>query len=137
MSNPEEPSDKAKAREPRTALSTLVQFRFNTVEEFLAEYSVNLSTSGIFIRADQIPEVGAAVYLQFTLSDGSRLIEGLGRVARVVRPTPGGPPAGFGVEFVGLDDESLALVKRLSEAGAEPGTAAGTVASSAPREGSG
>lgn len=102
-------------RLPRAPLSTLVQFRFESLEEFLAEYSVDLSPSGIFVRSDEPPEVGAAVYLQFSLADGSRLIEGLGRVARTVAPG-GATPSGFAVEFVDFDDEALAAVQRLCDA---------------------
>jgi uncharacterized protein (TIGR02266 family) len=93
----------------------LVQFRFNSLEEFLAEYSVDLSPTGIFIHSDEVPEVDAAVYLQFSLADGSRLIEGLGRVARVVLPGGGRPASGFAVQFVDFDEESLAFIRRLCE----------------------
>jgi uncharacterized protein (TIGR02266 family) len=100
-------------RQPRTPLSTLVQFRFNSIEEFLAEYSVDLSPSGIFIRTEELPELGTAVYLQFTLADGSRLIEGLGRVARIADPTKGAKVSGFAVAFVDFDEDSLAAVRKL------------------------
>jgi len=109
MSKPEAPTP----RHPRQPLSTLVQFRFNTMEEFVAEYSVNLSLSGMFIRSEEVPEVGAAVYLQFSLADGSKLIEGLGRVARVVEPGTPGAVAGFAIEFQDFDSESLELIRKL------------------------
>ena len=107
-----EPED-SKSRSPRQPLSTLVQFRFNSVEEFVAEYSVNLSLSGMFIASDDVPEVGAAVYLQFSLADGSKLIEGLGRVARVVPPGTPGTSSGFAVQFQDFDTDSLALLTKL------------------------
>ncbi len=91
----------------------LVQFRFDTFEDFLAEYSLNLSPSGIFIRTEEPREEGAVIYLQFTLKDGSRLIEGMGKVVRVNPKTPGGPPAGMGVEFVNFDEESMALIAEI------------------------
>jgi uncharacterized protein (TIGR02266 family) len=95
-------------RHLRTPLSLLVQFRFNTFEDFLADYSLNLSPGGIFIRTDEPREQGAMVYLQFSLKDGSRLIEGLGRVVRV-HPAGHRDP-GMGVEFVNFDEESMHLV---------------------------
>jgi uncharacterized protein (TIGR02266 family) len=104
---------------PRTPVSTLVQFRFNSLEEFIAEYSVNLSPSGIFIGTDDLPEVGAAVYLQFSLADGSRLIEGLGRVARVVGPGGPGPAPGFGVQFIDFDEDSLKLIREVCQSKSE------------------
>ncbi|MCA3011158.1 MAG: TIGR02266 family protein [Myxococcaceae bacterium] len=102
-----------KRRFPRTPLSILVQYRFNTFEDFLAEYSVNLSMGGIFIRTDEPREEGSVIYLQFTLADGSRLIEGMGRVVRVNPPGVKGRVAGMGVEFVNFDDESMALVEEI------------------------
>ena len=94
----------------------LVQFRFNSFEEFAAEYSVNLSTTGIFICAEDCPEVGAAVYLQFLLPDDTRLIEGLGRVARVVQADPTTKTAaGFAIQFVDFDEQSLEVIRRVCE----------------------
>ena len=97
-------------RYPRYPLSLLVQYRFNTFEDFLAEYSVNISIGGIFIRTDQPLEEGSMVYLQFSLTDGSRLIEGMGKVVRVNAPGVRGRVAGMGVEFVNFDEESMALI---------------------------
>ena len=100
-------------RFPRTPISTLVQYRFSSLDEFMAEYSVNLSPGGIFVQSDDPPEAGAAVYLQFSLADGSRLIEGLGKVVRVVTAEQKQGPAGFGVEFQDFDEESLSLIEKL------------------------
>lgn len=100
-------------RHARTPLNVLVQFRFDTFEDFLAEYSVNISPGGIFIRTEEPQAVGSVVYLQFSLKDGSRLIEGMGKVVRVNAKTPGGPPAGMGIEFVNFDEESMALIEEI------------------------
>lgn len=100
-------------RHPRTPLNVLVQFRFDTFEDFLAEYSLNLSPGGIFIRTDTPREEGAVIYLQFTLKDGSRLIEGMGKVVRVNPPKKDGPPAGMGIEFMNLDEDSAALIEEV------------------------
>jgi type IV pilus assembly protein PilZ len=99
-----------KRRFARTALSLLVQYRFNTFEDFLAEYSVNLSAGGMFIRTDHPKEEGSIIYLQFSLKDGSRLVEGMGRVVRVNPPGVSGRTAGMGIEFLNFDDESQALI---------------------------
>lgn len=96
---------------PRTKLSLLVQYRSNTFEEFLAEYSDNLSRGGIFIRTDSPREEGSLIYLQFSLSDGSRLIEGLGRVVRVNPVGVEGRVPGMGIEFVNFDEASIQLIE--------------------------
>ncbi len=104
-----------KRKHPRTPLSLLVQFRFNTFEDFLAEYSVNISPGGMFIKTDEPKEEGAVIYLQFSLKDGSRLIEGMGKVVRV--NPPGGPgEAGMGIEFINFDEESMALIQEICAA---------------------
>jgi type IV pilus assembly protein PilZ len=102
-----------KRRFARTALSLLVQYRFNTFEDFLAEYSVNLSAGGMFIRTDHPKEEGSIIYLQFSLKDGSRLVEGMGRVVRVNPPGTPGRVAGMGIEFLNFDAESMALIDEI------------------------
>jgi uncharacterized protein (TIGR02266 family) len=102
-----------KRRHPRAPLNVLVQFRFDTFDEFLAEYSLNISPGGIFIRTDTPREEGAVIYLQFTLRDGSKLIEGMGRVVRVNPPGDSKRPAGMGIEFMNFDEESMALIAEI------------------------
>ena len=114
-SDPEE-SEAEKRRHPRAPLQLLVQYRFDSVGEFLAEYSSNISLGGIYIRTDRPREEGALIYLQFALKDGSRLIEGLGRVVRSNPPGDGLPPGiepGMGVEFVNFDGESVELIEKI------------------------
>lgn len=103
-------------KHPRTPLSLLVQFRFNTFEDFLAEYSVNLSPGGIFIRTNEPREEGSIIYLQFSLKDGSRLIEGMGKVVRVNPEGESGRVAGMGIEFLNFDDESMQLINEICAA---------------------
>ncbi len=102
-----------KRKHARTPLNVLVQFRFDTFEDFLAEYSLNISPGGIFIRTDEPREQGSIIYLQFTLRDGSRLIEGMGRVVRVNPSGDASKPSGMGIEFINFDDESMALIAEI------------------------
>src|SRR4051812_6245198 len=101
MSEPASPTPTGdeKRKAPRAELHILVQFRFATFEDFLAEYSIDISVSGMFLRTDPPRPEGSMIYLQFALRDGSKLIEGLGKVVRV-NPAGGDKPAGMGVEFV-------------------------------------
>lgn len=103
-----------KRKHTRTPLSLLVQYRFNTFEDFLAEYAVNLSPGGIFINTEDPSPLGTTLHLQFSLKDGSRLIEGLGKVVRVI-PRGGRETPGMGVEFVNFDDETNALIRKICE----------------------
>ena len=97
----------------RAAMALLVQYRFNSLEDFLAEYATNLSPGGMFIQTEAPSAVGTTLHLQFSLKDGSRLIDGLAKVVRVVPHATVDGPAGMGVEFVQFDPESLALVQKL------------------------
>src|SRR3954468_24733726 len=100
-------------RFPRTPLSMLVQYRFNSFEDFLAEYSLNISPGGMFIRTDKPLEEGAMVYLQFSLKDGSRLIEGMGKVFREKSAGVKDQPAGISREFADFVDESMSLMQEI------------------------
>lgn len=116
-SDPDDRGGPNRRRHPRTPLHILVQFRFGSFEDFLAEYSLNISPGGMFIRTAEPSEEGAIIYLQFSLKDGSRLIEGMGRVVRV-NPPPGTAeqPPGMGVEFLNFDEESMALIDEICAA---------------------
>ncbi len=94
---------------PRVPLNVLVQYRFDTFDDFTAEYAEDLSMGGIFIRTDDVRPIGTHIYLQFTLQAGRRLVEALGRIIRLVP----GDDGGMGIEFVNLDDDSRALLARI------------------------
>lgn len=100
-------------RHDRTRLALLVQYRFNTLADFLAEYATNLSPGGMFIETDAPQPEGSTLHLQFSLKDGSRLVDALARVVRVVPHGNVAGPAGMGVAFLELDEESRRLIDRL------------------------
>lgn len=97
----------------RYPLNLLVQYRFNTFEDFLAEYTLNISAGGLFIKTEKPYEENAILFLQFSLKDGAKLIEGMGRVVRVNPPGQPGRVAGMGIEFVNFDEASMQLVEEV------------------------
>ncbi len=99
-------------RHPRARLSLLVQYRLDTFEDFMSEYSADISLGGMFIRTKDPRPVGSRIYLQFALKDGSSLIEGLGRVVHV-NEAGGAGEAGMGIEFESFDDESRKFIEEL------------------------
>ncbi|MBW2701041.1 MAG: TIGR02266 family protein [Deltaproteobacteria bacterium] len=105
-------SGEDRRRYPRAPVSLLIQYRFDTLEDFLAEYSTDVSIGGMFIRTQDVREEGSLIYLQFCLRDGAKLIEGLGRVVRI-NPATDDEPGGMGVEFVNFDDESMKLIAQI------------------------
>jgi len=114
--------DDERRRYPRAPLSLLIQYRFNTLEDFLSEYSTNISIGGMYIRTKDPKDKGSLIYLQFYLKDGAKLIEGLGRVVRVDPPEAGDPGqyAGMGVEFVNFDENSMELVRQIVDRNLTP-----------------
>ena len=101
-----------KRKHLRAPLQILIQHRFETMDEFVAKWSSDISMGGLFLRTEAPREEGSMVYLQFALDNGNKLIEGLGRVVRS-QPPADGRVAGMGIEFVSFDDESLALIEDL------------------------
>jgi len=102
-------------RYPRVPLSLLVQYKFNSLEEFISEYALNISLGGMFIKTTEPREKGILVYFQFTLADGSKLIEGLGRVVWVnqVDINNADKVPGMGIEFINMDEESMQLIEEI------------------------
>jgi type IV pilus assembly protein PilZ len=112
----DKPSGNNRRRFPRASVSLLIQYRFDTLDEFLSEYSMDMSMGGMFIRTNQPKEEGSMIYLQFYLRDGAKLIEGLGKVVRVNFPDPTGQSdliPGMGIEFVNFDEESMELIEQI------------------------
>jgi hypothetical protein len=69
----------------------------------------NISVSGVFVRCGELVEVGTHVNLNFTiLGDDIETITGVGEVVRIQSD-----PAGIGVEFRSLSEESMAIIERL------------------------
>ncbi|PZR12640.1 MAG: hypothetical protein DI536_13725 [Archangium gephyra] len=87
---------------------------FSSVEQFINEYVMNLSRSGVFIKSDAPLPVGTRVNLRFSvIFEELEIIEGLGEVVRVVPVgTPDETP-GMGVVFVELTQVSRELVERI------------------------
>lgn len=120
----DDPNDpKTKRKHERTDLSLLVQYRFNTFEDFIPDYAVNLSPGGMFLNTEDPREVGSVIYLQFSLKDGSKLIEGMGRVVRVIPPGKGTQTPGMAIEFTDFDEEAQAFIRMICQGkGRRPGS---------------
>src|SRR5438309_20380 len=95
--------------ERRSDTRRSVNREFSSVDEFIAEYVINISRSGVFIKSDEPLPVGTRVNLKFTvIMDELETIEGLGEVVRTVHPGEG-PTPGMGVVFVELNKLSRQL----------------------------
>ncbi len=105
--------------EPRIALL------FEKFSGFVEGYAENLSLGGMFLETEEQRAKGSIVDFEIKLTDGFRLMYGLGEVVWI-RRTPAGPhrPAGLGIRFQALDDNGRELILRILEervrAGLEP-----------------
>ena len=107
-----------KRRWPRAPVELAVRMRFESVREFLDATAEDLSVGGMFLRSHhfgpggELREVGQLLALQFD-AGSRRVVEGLGKVVRVISPgTPGVEP-GVGVEFVELDASGRKLIEAI------------------------
>ena len=95
----------------RIPLEREISFRVPRFENFVTEYSANISATGIFIRTHEPLEPGTDLSLEFKVADDWKLIRGRGRVIRV-RNNDEGPeaPAGMGIRFLEMDPQSRRLI---------------------------
>jgi len=84
-----------------------VELIFEGFTNFIAECSVNISETGIFIKTSDIKPVGTKIQLDVKLRDGYKLLKGIGEVVRVEASE------GMGIKFLSLDTESQTLVNRI------------------------
>ena len=96
----------------RIELEREVTLSFENLEGFMNEFSVNISTTGMFVRSREPRPAGTLLGFQLSLSDGQPLIRGHGEVVWVRRADEGPDrPAGMGIRFVDLDAESRRLIR--------------------------
>jgi hypothetical protein len=105
-----------KRRFPRAPVQLAVQMKFGSVQEFMNATAEDLSAGGIFLRsqhfaANEVHELGQLITLQFD-AGSRRVVQGVGKVVRVVRPGPG-VIAGVALEFVEIDETSQRLVEAI------------------------
>jgi uncharacterized protein (TIGR02266 family) len=91
---------------------------FESSDTYFYDYSNNLSEGGIYIATDRILPVGTPITLRFTLPNIDRVFQAEGNVAWIYDPKTSdeGPPSevlgkGMGVQFSGMDEKDLELVK--------------------------
>lgn len=103
-------------REKRAPVSLKVRFKSATVDEFIEQYSVDISVGGLFIKTKSPMPIGTLLKFEFQLKDESRLIHGVGRVVwkRDENEAKGSDvPAGMGIKFIKMDADSRATVDRI------------------------
>lgn len=97
---------------PRVPARVLVEY--DTVEDFLIDYTSNISIGGLFIQTREPFPVGTRFRLRFRIPGRSRPVEVDGEVCWVQGPLESGPlQPGMGVRFAGLAPEDKAEVEEM------------------------
>lgn len=107
MSGPAGPDGERDARAAvRAPVERPVNVEVDTGVPYRPAMTANLSTTGMFVRTDSPPPVGAMVRFELELVAGESPVRGLGDVVWIRVQRPGGPTAGMGVRFRVLDDDA-------------------------------
>lgn len=89
-------------------------------KEILTDYSVNMSTGGVFIESSKILPEDAEVTVKFNLPNSDTVIVTKARVAWVNEPLllkkPSLPP-GMGLQFLDLSLQDLHSIRAILDAG--------------------
>ena len=99
----------------RVDVKTQVNMEFERFSGFISEYSKNISEGGMFIRTDTPQPIGSVFSFEFRLRDDIKLIQGWGEVAwiRDAAEANEDNPAGMGIKFIDLDEDSRVLIRRI------------------------
>lgn len=93
-------------------------------KEILTDYSVNMSTGGVFIESRMILEEGTEITVKFNLPNTDRIIVAKAMVAWVNSPSaPKKPslPPGMGLQFLDLSLDDLHTIRAfLAEGNFQP-----------------
>lgn len=104
------------ARDSSHASRDTLELRFAKFSDFVKSYSSRVSLGGMFVITDEPRPVGSTVALEAKLSDGYRLVHGLGEVVWI-RLSDEGPenPAGMALRFQKLDESGRELILKILE----------------------
>jgi uncharacterized protein (TIGR02266 family) len=108
------PSPEDRRIAPRRSLHLQVQFE--SFDEFVSAYTLNVSRTGLFIPTEKFLPMGAVVSLDIELPEGGPKIKAIARVAYVLdaaKARDTGRMPGMGMEF--LDAEGVPFADQISK----------------------
>ena len=98
----------------RVPLERKVILKFHHFGGFFIEYSANISMTGMFIRTDAPKQAGSVFIFEIWLGEEYKLVHGLGEVVWTRDEHEGDDrPAGMGIRFLKVDEESIGVVERI------------------------
>lgn len=111
-------TSKDSRRDPRAKiLSLTVRYKSATVAEFIEDHSYDVSRGGMFIRTSAPFPNGTLLKFEVRIAEEQRVMTGVGRVTwRREKDTGEDSPAGMGVKFIKIEDDSIEVIDRLIKA---------------------
>ncbi len=91
-----------------------LQVEYECMEDFLVDYTANISIGGMFIETETPRPLGSRFRLRFQLPGLTSAIDTMAEVRWVLTPEEAGPlPPGMGIRFEDLTEEDRAQVQSL------------------------
>lgn len=109
---------RAQVRTTRNHVRVEREFRveFGNLDEFVTEYSQNISAGGLFIRSFDPPELDEIIDVRISIPDLERTVSSRAVVVHHINPVQaearGGSP-GFGVQFMDVGQETREVLEEL------------------------
>ena len=103
-------------KDPRAkVLSMTVRYKSATLDEFIEHHSYDVSRGGMYIKTPKPFPPGTLLKFEVKIAEDQRVMQGVGRVVWKRNPTESDAehPAGMGVKFIKLDEDSKAVIDQL------------------------
>jgi uncharacterized protein (TIGR02266 family) len=105
--------------EPRQDIRLAIYYGVDQ-QELMTDYTVNVSTGGVFIEADNILPVDTSLEIKFKLPDNDIVISCNARVAWTNEPgqlKKDSLPPGMGIQFLDLSLDNLQAIRNFLKEG--------------------
>lgn len=105
----------SKRQQQRVEVGLKVNLKYPDRDSFVERFSINVSRTGLFVRAKDPLPVGSRVRFEYRIADNTRMLRGVGLVrwSRGVEDSSDEKPPGMGIEFVDLDPQSEELITHI------------------------
>src|SRR5690348_7474550 len=103
-------------KDPRAKVLTMtVRYKSATLDEFIEHHSYDISRGGMFIKTPSPFPPGTLLKFEVKIAEDQKLMQGVGRVVWKREPPDVGSdrPAGMGVKFIKIDEQSKKLIDQL------------------------
>jgi uncharacterized protein (TIGR02266 family) len=103
-------------KDPRAKVLTMtVRYKSATLDEFIEHHSYDVSLGGMLIKTPSPFPPGTLLKFEVKIADDQKLMQGVGRVVwkRETADSTPEKPAGMGVKFIKVDEESKRVIGQL------------------------